>query len=111
MCLYNVPVRAWRQHPDFLILHPRRGLLVIEVKDWKLESIRSMDKLTATLQVDGRQLRTANPLEQAKQYAYGVCQLLESDPALVGEPGTAYQGKLVFPWGYGCSSKARISAT
>jgi hypothetical protein len=26
---------------------PRRGLLVIEVKDWKLENIRSMDKLTA----------------------------------------------------------------
>ena len=26
---------------------------------------------------------------------------LESDPALVGEPGTSFQGKLVFPWGYG----------
>lgn len=101
ICWYNVPVRAWRQHPDFLILHPRRGLLVIEVKDWKLESLRSMDKLTATLEVDGRMVRTANPLEQAKQYAYGVCKLLESDQALVGEPGTSYQGKLQFPWGYG----------
>ncbi len=66
-----------------------------------LENIRSMDKLTATLQVDGRGVRTSNPLEQAKQYAYGVCRLLESDPALVGEPGTSFQGKLVFPWGYG----------
>ena len=60
-----------------------------------------MDKLTATLQVDGREVRTSNPLEQAKQYAYGVCRLLASDPALVGEPGTSYQGRLVFPWGYG----------
>jgi hypothetical protein len=101
ICWYNVPVRAWRQHPDFLILHPRRGLLVIEVKDWKLESIRSMDRLTTTLEVDGRMVRTANPLEQAKQYAYGVCKLLESDQALVGEPGTAFQGKLLCPWGYG----------
>jgi hypothetical protein len=101
VCWYNVPVRSWRQHPDFLILHPRRGLLVIEVKDWKLESILKMDKLTATLLIDGRPTRTANPLEQAKQYAYGVCQLLESDPALVGEPGTQYQGKLACPWGYG----------
>jgi hypothetical protein len=101
VCWYNVPVGAWKQHPDFLILHPRRGLLVIEVKDWKLENIRSMDRLTATLQVDGREVRKSNPLEQAKQYAFGVCRLLESDPALVGEPGTSYQGKLAFPWGYG----------
>lgn len=101
VCWYNVPVRAWNQHPDFLILHPRRGLLVIEVKDWKLENIQSMDKLTATLQIDGRGVRASNPLEQAKQYAFGVCRLLESDPALVGEPGTSFQGKLVFPWGYG----------
>ncbi|MGE3678663.1 MAG: DEAD/DEAH box helicase [Burkholderiales bacterium] len=101
VCWYNVPVGAWNRHPDFLILHPRRGLLVIEVKDWKLENVRAMDKLTATLQVDGREVRKSNPLEQAKQYAFGVCRLLESDPALVGESGTAFQGKLVFPWGYG----------
>jgi hypothetical protein len=74
---------------------------VIEVKDWKLENIRSMDRLTATLQVDGREVRKSNPLEQAKQYAFGVCRLLESDPALVGGPGSSFQGKLVFPWGYG----------
>ena len=50
---------------------------------------------------DGREVRKSNPLEQAKQYAFGVCRLPESDPALVGEPGTSYQGKLAFPWGYG----------
>ena len=118
VCWYNVPVRAWTQHPDFLILHPRRGLLVIEVKDWKLENIRSMDKLTATLQVDGREVRKSNPLEQAKQYAFGVCRLLESDPALVGEPGTSFQGRWCFPGAMGsCSrisparrSRGRISA-
>ena len=96
-----MPVTAWKQHPDYRILHPRDGLLVIEVKGWKLENIQSMDKLTATLQVDGRGVRVSNPLKQAKQYAFGVCRLLESDPALVGEPGTPFQGKLVFPWGYG----------
>ena len=66
-------------------------------------------------------MRKSNPLEQAKQYAYGVCRLLESDPALVGEPGTPFQGKLVFPWGYGVvlanisrkafAGRGRISAT
>ena len=38
---------------------------------------------------------------QAKQYAHRVGRLLESDAALVGEPGTPFQGKLAFPWGYG----------
>jgi len=101
LCWYDVPIGSLHQHPDFLVLHPRRGLLVVEVKDWKLESIRSMDKLRATLYVDGKDVRKANPLEQAKQYAYRVNQLLESDAALIGEPGSSYQGKLIFPWGYG----------
>jgi hypothetical protein len=101
LCWYDVPVGPRRMHPDFLVLHPRRGLLVIEVKDWKLDSIRSIDKLSVTLHADGREKREANPLEQARQYAFGVCRLFESDPALVGGPGSEYQGRLVFPWGYG----------
>ena len=101
LCWYDVPVGPRSMHPDFLVLHPSRGLLVVEVKDWKLESIQSVDKLRVTLLADGREKRESNPLEQARQYAFGVCRLFESDPALVGEPGTAFQGRLVFPWGYG----------
>ena len=43
----------------------------------------------------------ANPLEQARQYAHGVKDVLERDPALLSEPGTPYQSRLAFPWGYG----------
>jgi len=75
--------------------------LVLEVKDWKLESIQSIDRIRVTLQVDGRAVRTASPMEQARQYAHRIKQLLESDAALVGEPGSSYEGKLIFPWGYG----------
>lgn len=28
---YDVPVGPKRLHPDFVVLHPRRGLLVLEV--------------------------------------------------------------------------------
>ncbi len=101
LCWYGVPVGSRAIHPDFLILNPRRGLLVLEVKDWKADTIRSIDRLSVTLLVDGRQKQTANPLEQAKQYAYGVKDVLERDPALLSEPGTPYQGRLAFPWGYG----------
>src|SRR6185295_17431011 len=64
LCWYDVAVGARSMHPDFLVLHPRRGLLVVEVKDWKLETIRSMDRLSATLLVDDREKRDSNPLEQ-----------------------------------------------
>jgi len=101
ICWYDVPVGASHQHPDFLVLHPRRGLLVIEVKDWKLGNLRAIDKVSATLYVEGKEIRTANPFEQARQYAHRVTQLLQSDRALIGEPGSSYQGKLICPWGYG----------
>jgi len=76
-------------------------MLIVEVKDWKLENIRSIDKYIVSLLVDGREKRESNPLEQARQYAFAVLRLFESDPALIGELGTPYHGKLIFPWGYG----------
>ena len=31
------PVGPRSRHPDFIIVHPANGLLVLEVKDWRLE--------------------------------------------------------------------------
>jgi hypothetical protein len=101
LCWYDVPVGPQGLHPDFLVLNPRRGLLVLEVKDWRLETIRTMDRNSTQIQVNGREKREANPLEQARQYAFVVKGLLETDPLLIGESGTRYQGRLLFPWGHG----------
>src|SRR6478672_2834040 len=38
---HNLPVGPRNRHPDFIIVHPANGLLVLEVKDWRLESIAS----------------------------------------------------------------------
>src|SRR5674476_1394320 len=38
---YDVPVGPKQSHPDFVVMHPRRGLLILETKDWKLETIKS----------------------------------------------------------------------
>lgn len=43
LCWYNVPIGRARQHPDFVVLHPRRGLIILEVKDWLLSTIQSID--------------------------------------------------------------------
>jgi hypothetical protein len=101
LCWYDVAVGPSSAHPDFLVLHPRRGLLVLEVKDWRLETIRKIDKASAQVLVNGRETRQANPMEQARQYAFVVNRLLETDPLLIQPPGAKYQGRLVFPWGYG----------
>lgn len=42
-----------------------------------------------------------NPLRQARDYALAVCNTLQRDAALVQSVGSAYAGKLVFPYGYG----------
>lgn len=101
LCWYDVPVGARSAHPDFVILNPRRGVLVLEVKDWRVDTIRRIDKVAATLLTERGEVRDSNPLEQARQCAHLVCRVLESDPALVGQAGTSYPGKLKFPWGYG----------
>lgn len=38
LCWFDVPIGPARLYPDFLILHPSRGLLLLEVKDWKLDT-------------------------------------------------------------------------
>lgn len=100
-CWYDVPVGASSVHPDFVILNPRRGLLILEIKDWKLDIIKSADKQSFTILTSRGLKSLANPLEQARQYAHKVNEMLERDPSLcVAGPGR-YQGRLCFPYGYG----------
>lgn len=97
---YDVRVGKKQLRPDFMVLHPARGLLVLEVKDWKLDTIQQVAPDGFTLLTPDGLVRVKNPLEQARCYALEVNQLLQRDPALVAQDGR-YQGKLVCPYGYG----------
>ena len=97
---YDVPVGPKRLHPDFIVLHPRRGLLVLEVKDWKLDDIRQAGKLTFEVAPEGVPRSVINPLEQSRQYAHQMVAALTQDPQLVQEEGK-WKGMLTFPWSYG----------
>lgn len=101
LCWYDVPVGPNRVHPDFVVLHPRRGLLVLEVKDWKLDSIQSIDKASVALLTPKGLKRVINPLEQARQNVFSVIRLFEGDPVLTVAEREHNQGRLLFPWGYG----------
>ncbi len=100
LCWYNVPIGPSRHHPDFIIMHPQRGLLVLEVKDWRLSTIQSINSHEATIFVNNAPVKVKNPLEQARGYAMVVADILKSDPQLVWADGR-YQGKLLCPWAFG----------
>ena len=100
LCWYELPVGKRSRYTDFIILHPLRGLLLLEVKDWKLETLQSIDKVSARI-LTSRGLKTvSNPLEQVRQCAYLLINRLSKDPQLVHQTGR-YEGNLVFPYGYG----------
>ena len=87
LCWFDVPVGVARRYPDFIILHPGRGLLFLEVKDWKLSTIQSMNHQTFTLLTNNGVVNRPNPIEQARQCAYQVVNKLKRDKALAQQDG------------------------
>ena len=100
LCWYDVSIGDRTQHPDFVVFHPSRGLLVLEVKDWRLATIAGMDKQHATIVTAAGDKRVTNPLEQARQYMYAVTNKLERDALLVW-PSGSLKGRPFFPYGHG----------
>jgi hypothetical protein len=99
LCWYEVGIGGRNVYPDFILLHPARGVLILEVKDWKIDTIRGGDKHSFQLLTSSGLKRVPNPLEQARQYAHAVVNLLVRDPQLrQAEP---YKGRPILPWGYG----------
>ena len=100
LCWYDIPVGRKHRYPDFIILHPARGLLFLEVKDWRLENIKKISKTRVELLTNNGRVTAPNPIEQARQCAYQVINMLAADDQLVVQHGD-YKGKLKFPYGYG----------
>ncbi len=98
---YDVPVGPKQLKPDFVVLHPGRGFLVLEVKDWKLDTIQEADRASVTLLTDRGLVRGKNPLLQAKVYALEVATALQRDRALIYPQSHRYFGKLLMPYGWG----------
>ena len=98
---YDVRVGSMQSYPDFVILHPQRGLLVLEVKDWKPSTILKVDPSEWQILGEHGPKAVANPLEQARGYTLEIIDALQRDPQLVHPTGHSHQGKLRFPWTYG----------
>lgn len=97
---WDVPIGPKQTRPDFVVVHPRRGALILETKDWHLETIRSATRERFEILADGQLKVVMNPLQQARHCAIQVINALERDSQLVQADGP-HQGKLAFPWGHG----------
>lgn len=97
---YDIPLGQRRRYPDFIILHPARGLLFLEVKDWKIDTLRSITPDSVVIDTPQGRKTVSNPLTQARQCAFAAIDQLKRDPQLT-QTDQRYQGKLSFPYGHG----------
>ena len=101
LCWYDIPVGNQQRYPDFILLHPSRGLLFLEVKDWKPQTIKKISKEEVTLLTGQGRVIKPNPFVQVRQYVHPVINLLKKDPLLQQHSGK-YKGSLITPYSWGC---------
>jgi hypothetical protein len=82
--------------PDFILFNPKRGLLIIEVKDWALQQITRADHHQFFIQMKGQDEPRTNPDKQAKAYVNTLMERLRSIPGFKSiRPG--FEGKVKVP--------------
>lgn len=98
---------VWYEHnikglyPDFIILGPTLGLLIIEVKGWTASQILRASHQTFKIeQHNGKIEHQQSPLRQGKGYLDALLNKLKGYSILCQDDGD-YQGKLTFPIGVG----------
>ena len=87
-------------YPDFIILSPTLGLLILEVKGWTAQQILRASDQFFEIQNDSKIESQQSPLRQAKSYQDALIQKLKGYSILSQDDGD-YQGKLAFPVGVG----------
>ncbi|CAM3816271.1 3'-5' exonuclease [Alkalicoccus chagannorensis] len=89
------------RRPDFLIIGPMLGIVVLEVKDYTLQTLHQLNRDEWIIQPGGSGLKTVpSPLKQARGYMFHLQDLLKKEHLLVHQTGD-YAGRLTFPCGYG----------
>ena len=98
---YDQPVGGRDAWADFVILSPDKGLLLLEVKDWKLDTIVSASREAFEIRANGGVIkRVASPLTQAWRNLTQLMQHLQKDRTLLQQEGP-HRGKPAFPYACG----------
>lgn len=97
---HDIPIGPKARQPDFVILSPRWGVLLLEVKDWRPHTLGPATRDSIELRTPRGPATVAHPLRQARDYALELVDLMKADPALV-HPDGPFAGRLLFPYGFG----------
>ncbi|MCT2534762.1 AAA family ATPase [Aquibacillus koreensis] len=89
------------KRPDFVIIGPDLGLVVLEVKDYLKNSILTVNNDEWTIFSTAQEQATVkSPLLQARQYMFHIMNRLQKDSNLINLEGK-YRSQLKFPCGHG----------
>jgi len=84
------------RRPDLIVFSPVLGLIIYEVKDWRLEAIQKANPDSWELVFDGIAKQQKSPLRQAEEYFRLLERALEQRPEL-RNPTAPNKGQLKFP--------------
>lgn len=89
------------KRPDFVIIGPDLGLLVLEVKDYTKSTLYQLNHDEWVIRHSGGAVKTVkSPFKQARENAFHIADHLKRDKNLLEWDGP-YQGTLKFRFGYG----------
>lgn len=100
ICYYE-PVVGER-YPDFVIIIPELGVLIIEVKGWYRGQVERADTRDVTVRQDGIIKVHKHPVRQARDYMFelmNACQSSRHASHLLHHGGSR-AGSFVFPFGH-----------
>jgi len=98
-CYFYHEPRPAGHRPDFVVIIPKQGVLIIEAKGWKADSVQRVSHENVWLRSDNCEISVKHPESQARNYAQGISKRLYSceDSSELVEIKGKYKGKLCFP--------------
>lgn len=95
--------------PDIVLYSQFHGVIIIEVKDWTSQTIKSLAPDYWVINSEVGEKKVSSPLKQVSEYGFKLINLFSNHKELIHSRGIN-QGKLIFPVGYLCFF-SRLSPT
>ena len=99
--VYYEPI-VENRYPDFIVIAPDLGIMVIEVKGWYSRDIISADNNLVCVREGNEVIRRAHPVRQARDYMFSLmdrCKNVHRSHLLIQSNGK-HKGKFKFPFGH-----------
>lgn len=90
------------RYPDFVVICPDLGLLIIEVKGWRAGDILAVDPSTVLIKEFGKEIRHPHPVKQAKEYMISLinrCRQEDWDRYILRKDSNS-KTRFIFPFGH-----------